>query len=221
MISSPRCDSSYFALIFFSIYGLHKIKFVRGPFEQVINIVVISNIFESGIKIHNTYDLKGSLFNRITHPNKVKMGAAKKDLNFRNEKMALRITTDDYDKIAEFIERDTKFLEQCKIIDYSLLVGVHDRQEALNARIERGRTLDKSRTVIMSGESRKRKLFSKKDDSSPLRKVSTFGGVKNGKIGKVKMSSKNFVKKQVNEAPEIKITNVTKKGKLKKFRIDE
>jgi hypothetical protein len=44
--------------------------------------------------------------------------------------MGLQISTDEYDRIAEMIEEDSKFLMNCKIIDYSLLVGIHDKEKA-------------------------------------------------------------------------------------------
>lgn len=55
-------------------------------------------------------------------------GKAKKDINFLQEKLALKTTCEDYDKIADKICGDTKFFEKCGIIDYSLLVGIHDKQ---------------------------------------------------------------------------------------------
>lgn len=57
-------------------------------------------------------------------------GCPRKDLNWRKEKMGLNITTEDYDTIIDIIQRDCSFLEKCSIIDYSLLVGVHDKEMA-------------------------------------------------------------------------------------------
>lgn len=43
--------------------------------------------------------------------------------------MELNISTEDYDKITDIIQRDCRFFERCKIIDYSMLIGIHDREE--------------------------------------------------------------------------------------------
>ena len=45
--------------------------------------------------------------------------------------MGIRISIPEYEKLIDMIQRDSNFLMKCKIIDYSLLVGIHDKQQSL------------------------------------------------------------------------------------------
>lgn len=68
----------------------------------------------------------------------ISKGCPRKDLNWRKENMALNITTQDYDTIIDIIQRDCSFLEKCNIIDYSLLVGIHDKEKAKSSSKSQG-----------------------------------------------------------------------------------
>jgi Phosphatidylinositol-4-phosphate 5-Kinase len=41
--------------------------------------------------------------------------------------MEVRISIPDYEELINMIQNDSDFLSDCSIIDYSLLVGIHDR----------------------------------------------------------------------------------------------
>jgi hypothetical protein len=51
---------------------------------------------------------------------------ALKDLDFIAEKRKLQVGRDNKDKLMNIIEKDSMFFAKCGIIDYSLLVGVHE-----------------------------------------------------------------------------------------------
>jgi 1-phosphatidylinositol-4-phosphate 5-kinase len=64
---SKTLISMYFFLIdIFRIYGLHQIRFHKRGKIKKINIIVIGSIFNSGLKPHRIYDLKGSWYKRVT-----------------------------------------------------------------------------------------------------------------------------------------------------------
>ena len=63
---------------------------------------------------------------------KAKKGAAKKDLNFLEEKRKVYVPADVYEHLKTMVVDDCKFLSQNGIIDYSLLVGVHDKEEEIS-----------------------------------------------------------------------------------------
>jgi|688.fasta_scaffold722283_1 1-phosphatidylinositol-4-phosphate 5-kinase len=69
--------------------GLHKISFNEDGKVRRIYFVVMSNVFNTNLDIHQRYDLKGSLYGRFT---KTKDGAvALKDLDWLNAKEEVRL----------------------------------------------------------------------------------------------------------------------------------
>lgn len=62
-------------------YGLHRIKLPRG---RKIHFVVMGNVLPSNKDVHETYDLKGSTFGRVTLKQDVERNphAVLKDLNW-------------------------------------------------------------------------------------------------------------------------------------------
>lgn len=61
---------------------------------------------------------------------------ALKDLNVIEKKFKLKLSKENAEVIMDQINKDCKFFEECSIIDYSLLIGVHNfsqiRMESLN-----------------------------------------------------------------------------------------
>ena len=107
-------------------YGLHGLRVKRDSkfshHEEEVYFVVMGNLFNTPLKVDRRYDLKGSWIGR-TAKNKDETG---KDNDFieRGEKINLDI----YEK-KRFLDRisaDCDFFKIHNIIDYSLLVGIHD-----------------------------------------------------------------------------------------------
>lgn len=66
-INSKNDEKGQSQSLIAKIYGLHKIKFFKsGRLEKELSIVVMENLFENGIELQCTYDLKGSWFRRFT-----------------------------------------------------------------------------------------------------------------------------------------------------------
>ena len=132
-------------------YGLHRVKMPH--LNRKIHFVVMNNIFHTPKPIHTLYDLKGATYSgryvkRCKFENKAKgSNVCGKDLNFRgftdndksgNKKMDchhepeyrqwLKIgKVDRKFALADQIASDSVFLSKMKIMDYSLLIGVHGR----------------------------------------------------------------------------------------------
>ncbi|XP_024959323.1 phosphatidylinositol 4-phosphate 5-kinase 8-like isoform X2 [Cynara cardunculus var. scolymus] len=102
-------------------YGLHEIT-LRGG--KKVQFVVMGNMFYTELRIHRRYDLKGSYQGRSTNKDDIEEGTTLKDLDlaydFHMDK-SLR------DALFKQISLDCKFLESQRIIDYSLLLGLHFR----------------------------------------------------------------------------------------------
>lgn len=109
------------------IYGLHQIvmKAANGETER-FTIVVMQNIMCTTNYICSKYDLKGSTYKRITKGN-IFHTIPGKDLNFIESKLKFVITQGEYRELVDQLRKDVDFLASQNIIDYSLLIGIHDK----------------------------------------------------------------------------------------------
>ncbi|ORY51012.1 SAICAR synthase-like protein [Rhizoclosmatium globosum] len=106
------------------IFGLHRCKLPGG---KKIHFVVMGNVFPPNKDIHETYDLKGSLVGRLTPEESAKKpGAVLKDLNWLEKNRKVFLGPIKRDILVNQMEKDVAFLVANHIMDYSLLIGVHD-----------------------------------------------------------------------------------------------
>lgn len=93
-----------------------------------IRLVVMNNLLPSSIKMHQRYDLKGSTYKRKA--NKVersKKSPTYKDLDFiEQHPEGLMLEAPTYSALMQTIQNDCRVLESFMIMDYSLLIGVHN-----------------------------------------------------------------------------------------------
>ena len=106
-------------------YGLHRVKI---PYGRKIHFVVMNNLFPPHRDIHQTFDLKGSTVGRELKEEDLEKNprATLKDLNWLRRNYHLEFGPMKKKLFIEQMERDVKLLQRLKIMDYSLLVGVHD-----------------------------------------------------------------------------------------------
>ncbi|KAA8594517.1 hypothetical protein FQN60_011652 [Etheostoma spectabile] len=94
-------------------------------------MVVTRNVFSHRLTVHRKYDLKGSTVSReASDKEKAKELPTFKDNDFLNEGQKLQIGDDNKKDFLEKLKRDVEFLATLKIMDYSLLVGIHDVERA-------------------------------------------------------------------------------------------
>ncbi|XP_032813052.1 phosphatidylinositol 5-phosphate 4-kinase type-2 alpha isoform X5 [Petromyzon marinus] len=94
-------------------------------------MVVTRNVFSQRLIVHRKYDLKGSTVAReASEKEKAKELPTFKDNDFINEKQRIVIGEENKKLFLEKLKRDVEFLAQLKIMDYSLLVGIHDVERA-------------------------------------------------------------------------------------------
>lgn len=116
-------------------FGLHKVIFYRkgGKMKQKIYFCIMNNIFQTTKKIDLRYDLKGSTYGRQTIKDKngimVDRTVSLKDLDFLAKKDVFKVGSENRAKILEILRQDAQFFADNNIIDYSLLVGVHNKAE--------------------------------------------------------------------------------------------
>ncbi|MGH0186173.1 UNVERIFIED_CONTAM: hypothetical protein FKN15_020538, partial [Acipenser sinensis] len=100
-------------------------------------MVVTRNVFSHRLTLHRKYDLKGSTVSReASDKEKAKELPTFKDNDFLNEGQKLHIGDDNKKYFLEKLKRDVEFLAQLKIMDYSLLVGLHDVDRAEQEEME-------------------------------------------------------------------------------------
>lgn len=78
--------------------------------------------------MHLKYDLKGSTYGRkADKAERKKKSPTWKDLDFmEHHPNGISLEADTYNALIKTIQRDCRVLESFKIMDYSLLVGVHN-----------------------------------------------------------------------------------------------
>lgn len=88
----------------------------------------MGNVLPSNKDIHETFDLKGSTFGRLTSEEEVAKNphAVMKDQNWVKNKERIQLGASKRALFLTQLERDVDILKRLNIMDYSLLVGIHD-----------------------------------------------------------------------------------------------
>ncbi|XP_053621704.1 phosphatidylinositol 4-phosphate 5-kinase type-1 alpha-like isoform X13 [Plodia interpunctella] len=109
-----------------------------------VRLVAMNNILPSSVKLHQKYDLKGSTYKRKANKSeRTKASPTYKDLDFmEHHAEGILLEADTYTALIKTMQRDCRVLESFKIMDYSLLVGIHNLDEAQREKIEARRRTD-------------------------------------------------------------------------------
>ncbi|PKA53367.1 Phosphatidylinositol 4-phosphate 5-kinase 6 [Apostasia shenzhenica] len=109
-------------------FGLHCVK-LTGAIQ--VRFVIMGNLFCTEYTIHRRFDLKGSSHGRTTDKPEEEIDETTTlkdlDLNF-----IFHLQRTWFQEFCKQVDRDCDFLEQERIMDYSLLVGVHFRDVSIS-----------------------------------------------------------------------------------------
>lgn len=108
------------------LYGLYQ---VRLAWEQkYISVILMENVFHSlqRLKINEKYDLKGSIAGRRVKRGSASAGATLKDLDLQKK---IYIGRENKTAVMEQLAKDTAFLAGLQIMDYSMVLGIHDHNQ--------------------------------------------------------------------------------------------
>ncbi|XP_008405483.1 phosphatidylinositol 4-phosphate 5-kinase type-1 gamma isoform X2 [Poecilia reticulata] len=97
-----------------------------------IRVVVMNNVLPRVVRMHLKFDLKGSTYKRrASKKEREKAKPTFKDLDFMQDMPdGLMLDQDTYNAMVKTLQRDCLVLESFKIMDYSLLLGVHNMDQA-------------------------------------------------------------------------------------------
>ncbi|RYP44029.1 hypothetical protein DL768_009460 [Monosporascus sp. mg162] len=126
-------------------YGLHRVKL---PYGKKIYFVVMNNLFPPHRDIHQTFDLKGSTVGRDCKEKDLAKNprATLKDLNWFQRHQHLEFGVEKERLFLEQLYRDVRLLQRLQIMDYSLLIGIHDLRRG-----NKGNLRDKTLQVFKPG----------------------------------------------------------------------
>ncbi|KAJ8290033.1 hypothetical protein GJAV_G00007970 [Gymnothorax javanicus] len=139
-------------------YGLYCVQ--AGG--KNIRIVVMNNLLPSAVQMHLKYDLKGSTYKRRASPKeREKALPTYKDLDFIQDLSdGLSLEPDHYNALTKTIQRDCLLLQSFKIMDYSLLMGIHNLDQALRERASEGVGAEASMTPDQRRPQAQKALYS-------------------------------------------------------------
>ncbi|KAK2741381.1 Phosphatidylinositol-4-phosphate 5-kinase [Myotisia sp. PD_48] len=120
-------------------YGLHRVKMAYG---RKIHFVVMNNLFPPHRDIHHMFDLKGSTVGRDFREQDLADNprATLKDLNWLRRDRHINCGPMKRDVFLAQLRRDVALLQRLNIMDYSLLIGIHDLEKGNEEKL-RDRTL--------------------------------------------------------------------------------
>ncbi|KAI9161895.1 hypothetical protein LWI28_021812 [Acer negundo] len=109
-------------------FGLHCVK-LTGSIQRKVRFIIMGNLFCSEYTINKRYDLKGSSLGRLTDKpeSEIEETTILKDLDLN---FIFRLQKSWFQDFCRQVDRDCEFLEQERIMDYSLLVGLHFREKS-------------------------------------------------------------------------------------------
>ncbi|KAL5337540.1 hypothetical protein BJX70DRAFT_230513 [Aspergillus crustosus] len=133
-------------------YGLHRVKMAYG---RKIHFVVMNNLFPPHRDIHSTFDLKGSMIGREVSEDYIRdhPRSTMKDLNWLRRNRQLECGPAKREFFLAQLRRDVELLKRLKIMDYSLLVGIHDLEKGNEEKLR-----DKTLQVFQPGGDREEEV---------------------------------------------------------------
>ena len=126
------------------MYGVYTIRMQK---IATVHLMLMANtlMFKNSDNIERIFDLKGSTVSREVKLNrKTKNTATLKDTNYlkiQKDDAIIAFMDEDNDKLRRVISADVKFLEDHKIMDYSMLLSA-ERYSARSFSLDNGGVLD-------------------------------------------------------------------------------
>jgi len=130
--------------------GMYRVKLYH--LRRNVKFVVMKSVYDTDKHLHHVYDVKGSSTGRDAKPGE----AVKKDNDVRRALPdgAFVLDYNLRDRLRAQVERDCQWLKSMKIMDYSMLIGVHNIAHSSNKRgVMPSPMKSKSKVVSFENES--------------------------------------------------------------------
>ncbi|SPR00499.1 unnamed protein product (mitochondrion) [Plasmodiophora brassicae] len=103
--------------------GMHRVK----PHKmKKMHFIIMGSVFFTDLFINEVYDIKGSTLGRkATTREKEQETPVLKDLDFIENSQMINIGPELGAKFIKQLQEDARFLKKLRIMDYSLLIGIH------------------------------------------------------------------------------------------------
>jgi 1-phosphatidylinositol-4-phosphate 5-kinase len=110
--------------------GMYRVKLYH--LRRNVKFVVMKSVYDTDKHLHHVYDVKGSSTGRDAKAGEV----VKKDNDVRRSlpEGAFILEPDLRDRLRIQVERDCQWLKAMKIMDYSMLIGVHNIVQSAHKR---------------------------------------------------------------------------------------
>ncbi|CEG46194.1 Phosphatidylinositol-4-phosphate-5-kinase (PIPK-C) [Plasmopara halstedii] len=133
-------------------YGMHRVK--MHHLRKKMHFVIMASVFDTPLDIHARFDLKGSRVGRHATLKEHQRGSAGvlKDNDLLEKGFHLQMGVARRTIFLVQLRKDVEFLKQMKIMDYSLLIGVHDSGCELSNDLYMGATWSDSSGSVMSDQ---------------------------------------------------------------------
>lgn len=110
-------------------YGMHRVKPHK---KKEVHFLIFGSVFFQSRYIHSSFDLKGSSQGRsASDAEKQVSEPVLKDNDFLDRGVRIRVGPAKAKLLKDQIDKDVEFLRQLNIMDYSLLLGVHDSRKKI------------------------------------------------------------------------------------------
>ncbi|CAK4950426.1 unnamed protein product [Aphanomyces euteiches] len=116
-------------------YGMHRVK--MHHIKKQMHFVIMASVFNTPKEIHLRFDLKGSKVGRNATPQEKSKNGVLKDNDLIEEHIHLSLGPEKRAMMLEQLRKDVAFLKRMKIMDYSLLIGIHDSKQEIIAPMPR------------------------------------------------------------------------------------
>lgn len=99
--------------------GMYRVKLYH--LRKNVKFVIMNSVFDTDKTLSSFYDLKGSVVGRSAKRGE----SVLKDNDLRKESGTIRLQSEARERLRDQVRRDCEFLKEMKIMDYSMLVGIH------------------------------------------------------------------------------------------------
>ena len=130
----------------------HLLSLFRLTVENKENyILVMRNVFINKYKIHTKYDIKGSSVDRTASTKeKEKDLPTYKDNDLVSDGRQINIGQESKKLFLDKLTRDVAFLCELKIMDYSLIIGIHENKQSIQINLNEEQQQQKEQPILSS-----------------------------------------------------------------------